>query len=230
MSSDTSPAEAFWKVLPRSVERHTPPISSPAKTRSGSSGSKVICVTRGRITAGQVSGSGRLDALPGLRAVGRAEDAGRPRTGEDQVGIVRRARDRPDAQAVHRRGQVGPFAARDVEPVDAGIGAGEQLVRALRMRGERPHPRLAVHSRGAPETLQRLAEVVAVPDGQSRRADIEARRHASLPCGVLVFDTGRRRPAPNDEPGAKSASMRCGEADRRATGSRSRRASRCQHR
>ena len=149
-------------------------------------------------------GERRIDAFPGFRTVGRAEDARRPSTGEDQVGIVRRARDRPDAQAVHRRGQVGPPAARDVEPVDAGIGAGEQLIRALRVRGERPDPRLAVHSRGSPETLQRFAEVVAVPDGQSRRADIEARRHASLPCGVLVFDTGDRpargammNPAPN---------------------------------
>ena len=58
MSSDTRPSEALWKLLPLSVERHTPPISNPANTRSGSCGSKVICVTRGFITAGQVSGSG----------------------------------------------------------------------------------------------------------------------------------------------------------------------------
>src|SRR5690349_4255390 len=58
MSSETSPLDALWNDLPPSVDRHTPPISRPANTRLGSFGSNVICVTRGFITAGQVSGSG----------------------------------------------------------------------------------------------------------------------------------------------------------------------------
>src|SRR5437588_6642087 len=49
------------------------------------------------------------------------------------------------------------------------------------MRRERPHARLRIHAGCAPKTLQRFAEVVAVPDGESRRSDIEARRHRLLP-------------------------------------------------
>src|SRR5262245_37573332 len=52
-SSETRPCETLWNVLPPSVERHTPPISRPAHTRSGSSGSNWILVTRGVSTAGQ---------------------------------------------------------------------------------------------------------------------------------------------------------------------------------
>jgi hypothetical protein len=187
MSSDTRPSPALWKVLPRSVERHTPPISSPAKTRSGSSGSKVICVTRGRITAGQVSGRAASTRCQVFGpSVERKMTGGRV-PGEDQVGIVRRTRDRPDAQAVHRRGQVGPFAARDIEPVDAGIGAGEQLARALRVRASAQPA-----SRCTFRRFPRNAAAFRRGRRCTRRTVPPCRHRGEVPrvppCGVLVFD------------------------------------------
>ena len=132
MSSDTSPAEAFSNDLPPSVERHTPPISRPANTRSGSSGSKAMRVTRGFSTAGQVSGSGAFTRsqvfapsverkMPGGRVPARIRSGSCGERATDQM-----------HRLVHLGGQVGPFPARDVEPVDAGIGAGQQLPRPLR--------------------------------------------------------------------------------------------------
>src|SRR3546814_7642676 len=45
---------------------------------------------------------------PTPAAVGRAEQAGRLRPGEDQVRVPRRRRQRPDLHVVHRRGQMRP--------------------------------------------------------------------------------------------------------------------------
>src|SRR3954468_2329657 len=72
---------------------------------------------------------------------------------------------------------MGPFAARDVQLVDAGISTREHFIRPLRMRRKRPDARLGIHARRAPETLQRFTEVIAVPDGKSCGPDIETRRH-----------------------------------------------------
>ena len=133
MSSETSPAEAFSNDLaavgraPHAADLEPGEDEIRVVRIEGDAASRAAC-----ITAGQVSGSGAFDALPGFRAVGRAEDAGRARAGEDQVGIVRRARDRPDAQARPSARAGGSICRRDVEPVDAGIGAGEQLARPLR--------------------------------------------------------------------------------------------------
>ena len=223
MSSETSPADAFSNDLPPSVERHTPPISRPAKTRSGSSGSKVMRVTRGLSTAGQVSGSGAFTRSQVFAPSVERKMAGGRVPARIRSGIVRRARDRPDAQIVHRRGQVGPFPARDVEPVDARVRAGQQLARPAGVRGERPHARLRIHAGRAPEALQRLAEVVAVPDGKSRRADVEARRHERSPCiergdCCLVTAVMPARSADDGHAGGKSRSMRASSQSRRGEG------------
>ena len=142
-------------------------------------------------------GQRRLHALPVLRAVGRAEDAGRTRAGQNQVRIVRRAHHRPDAQLIHHGRQMGPFAPRDIEPVDAGIGAGQQLARPVRC-AESAHTRVSLYMPDVPQKRSRFRRGRRctrrrVPPCRYRGVAPHASPFAVFLCSI--FRHGRR-PAP----------------------------------
>ena len=63
MSSELMPWPTFFQVRPRSVERCTPSISTPAQIVSLSIGSNRICVTRGLPTKMQASANEPLAGL-----------------------------------------------------------------------------------------------------------------------------------------------------------------------
>ena len=183
--------EAGRRVLERLAAVGRAPHTADFKARKheiGIAGSNGDAGDARLITAGQVSGSGASRA-PRYRAVGRAENTRRAGAGKDQVRIVRRARDRP-----HRcTGRPSPRGDGSISRSRCRAGRCRNRCRrevrpAVRMGRERPHARLGVHSRRAPETLQRFAEVIAVPDGESCRPDIKTRRHGRLPVerGIVL--------------------------------------------
>src|SRR6266702_3249476 len=120
-------------------------------------------------------------------AVIRAEQRGRPCTGEDDVGIDRIDRDPPDIEAVHRRVEAFEALSAVTALVDAVIGAREHRAGLPGMHGQPEDP--AFVSQPLADAPPALAAVRAQPSAAPDRpnADREIACHGPvLPSRIAV--------------------------------------------
>ena len=129
---------------------------------------------RPHIGLGELADAGCVEFLPALAGIGRAVKTGRPRSGDQHIGVFRILHDGPDI--LHRRRQRRP-ARRGLVPAEhPHVGTGKQIAGRGDMACDGPDACFKIHARVAVWMDPGLAAILTEPSGVAGRAGIYVNR------------------------------------------------------